>query len=172
MRILIGLAPSGIVSREMERRIPTAARLTTSDDPPSLTNGQRHAREGQQVRRRRAMLMNAWNASHAVMPSASRAPNVSGARERHADAAPGRGAANRPMTVRPPTRPSSWPTIAKMKSFAAVRHGAGRRHAGLWPRPWPEQPPERQSERSLDRLVALVGRDLPRVEERLQRSIW
>ena len=79
--------PRACVSREIERRIPTAAKLTTSDDPPSLTNGSVMPVRGISATTT-AMLMNAWNVSQAVMPSASRAPNVSGASQRDADATP------------------------------------------------------------------------------------
>ena len=65
-----------------------------------------------------AMLMNAWRQSQAVMPAASRAPNVSGARI--AVRIPARARTrNRVITAAAPTNPNSSPMIAKMKSFQA-----------------------------------------------------
>lgn len=58
--------------------MPTAAKLTRSDEPPAETNG-----SGMPVTGIRptttAMLMNAWMVIQAVIPAASSAPNVSGA---------------------------------------------------------------------------------------------
>lgn len=87
-----------------------AAKLTTSDVPPELTNGSVIPVTGSRLTTT-PMLMNAWNAIHAVMPTASSPPNVSGAaREiRSPRYAKNR---NRPMTAIPPMSPSSWPTIA------------------------------------------------------------
>lgn len=62
----------------MDRRIPTAAKLTTSDDPPEETNGSVMPVMGSSETTT-PMLMSAWSVSHAVMPIASSAPNVSGA---------------------------------------------------------------------------------------------
>ncbi len=67
-----------MVSREIDRRIPTAAKLTTSDDPPSLTNGSGMPVMGISTTTT-LMLMSAWKMSQAVTPAASRPPNVSGA---------------------------------------------------------------------------------------------
>lgn len=67
------------VSREMDSRIPAAAKLTTSDEPPALMNGSVMPVTGNSATTT-AMLMNAWKHSHAVIPAASRAPKVSGAR--------------------------------------------------------------------------------------------
>ena len=58
--------------------MPTAARLMVSDDPPALMNGNVTPVTGMSVTTT-PMLMNAWMQSQAVMPAASRAPNVSGA---------------------------------------------------------------------------------------------
>ena len=66
------------VSREIDRRIPTAAKLTSSDEPPALTNGSVMPVIGSSTTTT-PMLMKAWSVSQAVMPTASRAPNVSGA---------------------------------------------------------------------------------------------
>ena len=57
----------------MERRIPTAAKLTTSDVPPELTNGSVMPVIGSRLTTT-PMLMNAWIVSAAVRPRASRAP--------------------------------------------------------------------------------------------------
>ena len=67
-----------MVSREIERRIPIAAKLMMSDEPPALMNGSVMPVIGTSVTTT-AMLMNAWMQSQAVIPAASSAPNVSGA---------------------------------------------------------------------------------------------
>ena len=67
-----------MVSREIERRIPIAAKLMMSDEPPALMNGSVMPVIGTRVTTT-AMLMNAWMHSQPVIPAASRAPNVSGA---------------------------------------------------------------------------------------------
>ena len=67
-----------MVSREMDRRMPTAAKLTMSDEPPSLTNGSVMPVMGSRLTTT-AMLMKAWKTSQAVMPMAIRPPKVSGA---------------------------------------------------------------------------------------------
>ena len=64
------------------------------------------------------MLMNAWMLIQDVMPPASSAPNVSGARRavrmpRYANAR------KSTTTTAPPTSPNSSPMMAKMKSFQA-----------------------------------------------------
>ena len=58
--------------------MPTAARLMVSDDPPALMNGRVMPVTGMSATTT-PMLMKAWMQSQAVMPAASRAPNVSGA---------------------------------------------------------------------------------------------
>ena len=67
-----------MVSREIESRIPTAAKLMMRDEPPALMNGRVMPVIGTSVTTT-AMLMNACRQSHAVMPAASSAPKVSGA---------------------------------------------------------------------------------------------
>ena len=67
-----------MVSREIESRIPTAAKLMMRDEPPALMNGKVMPVIGTSVTTT-AILMNAWMHSQAVMPAASRAPKVSGA---------------------------------------------------------------------------------------------
>ena len=123
-----------MVSREMDRRMPTAAKLTTSDDPPALRNGSVMPVIGTSVTTT-AMLMNAWMHSQPVMPAASRAPNVSGAAS--ATRAPEYARrANSATTRTEPTSPNSWPISAKMKSLNAF--GTDTR---LWPSPRPTSPP-------------------------------
>jgi len=68
-----------MVSREIDSRMPTAARLMVSDEPPALMNGRVMPVTGISATTT-PMLMNAWMHSHAVMPAASNAPKVSGAR--------------------------------------------------------------------------------------------
>ena len=68
-----------MVSREIESRIPTAAKLMMSDEPPALMNGKVMPVIGTSVTTT-AILMNAWIHSQPVIPAASSAPNVSGAR--------------------------------------------------------------------------------------------
>lgn len=67
-----------MVSREIDRRIPTAAKLTTSEEPPSLTKGSVMPVMGSRFRTT-AMLVSPWKASQAVTPVASSDPKVSGA---------------------------------------------------------------------------------------------
>jgi hypothetical protein len=59
--------------------MPAAAKLTTSDEPPALMNGSVMPVTGSSATTT-AMLMNAWKHSQAVIPTASSAANVSGAR--------------------------------------------------------------------------------------------
>lgn len=59
--------------------MPTAAKLMMSDEPPSLMNGRVMPVTGTRATTT-AMLMKAWMHSQPVMPAASIAPNVSGAR--------------------------------------------------------------------------------------------
>ena len=68
-----------MVSREIDSRIPIAAKLIVRDEPPALMNGRVMPVTGISATTT-AMLMNAWRHSHAVIPAASSAPNVSGAR--------------------------------------------------------------------------------------------
>lgn len=67
-----------MVSRLIDSRMPTAARLMVSADPPALMKGR-----GMPVTGISAvttmMLMNAWPTSHVVMPHATRPEKVSGA---------------------------------------------------------------------------------------------
>ena len=72
------MAPS-TVSRETESRIPTAAKLMMSDEPPALMNGNVMPVTGKSATTT-PMLMKAWTQNQAVMPAASSAPKVSGAR--------------------------------------------------------------------------------------------
>jgi len=97
--------------------MPTAARLTMSDEPPALTNGRVIPVTGRSETTT-PMLTNAWTVMNTVIPAASSPPNVSGAPS----------ATRRPryptmrkstITRRPPAKPSSSPMIAKMKSFEA-----------------------------------------------------
>ena len=66
------------VSRLIESRMPTAARLMVSAEPPALMNG-----SGMPVTGSSAvttiMLMSAWTTSQVVMPHASSPEKVSGA---------------------------------------------------------------------------------------------
>ena len=87
-----------------------AAKLTTREVPPELTNGSVMPVTGSRLTTT-PMLMNAWNAIDAVMPTASSPPNVSGA-DREMRSPRYAKNRNRPMTVTPPMSPSSWPTIA------------------------------------------------------------
>jgi hypothetical protein len=127
-----------VVSREIDRRTPTAAKLTTSEVPPALTNG-----SVMPVTGRRAtttpMLMNAWTHSQIVIPAASRPPNASGACRAVRIPATAR-TTNRPITIAAPTNPNCSPMIAKMKSFQAFG-----RTSPLWswlsPSPLPNSPP-------------------------------
>ena len=106
-----------MVSREIDSRIPMAAKLMMSDEPPALRNGSVMPVIGTSVTTT-AMLMNAWMHSQPVMPAASKAPNVSGA-PRATRAPEYASAANRAMTMTAPMKPNSCPTSAKMKSLKA-----------------------------------------------------
>ncbi len=68
-----------MVSREIDRRIPTAAKLMMSDEPPALMNGSVIPVTGSRATTT-PMLMKACRQSQAVIPAAISAPNVSGAR--------------------------------------------------------------------------------------------
>ena len=105
------------VSREIERRTPTAAKLTTSDEPPALMNGSVMPVTGRSATTT-PMFTNAWMQSHAVIPPASSAPNVSGARIAVRMPATAR-MPNNAITTVAPRKPNSSPMIAKMKSFQA-----------------------------------------------------
>ena len=90
--------------------MPTAAKLTMSDDPPALTKGSVIPVTGMSETTT-PMLMNAWTQSHVVMPVASSAPKVSGAASamripRYASSA------KSPMTTTAPMSPNSSPTTA------------------------------------------------------------
>ena len=63
----------------MDRSTPAAAKLTSSEEPPALMNGSVMPVTGSSATTT-AMFTNAWKHSQAVIPAASRAPNVSGAR--------------------------------------------------------------------------------------------
>ncbi len=124
-----------MVSREIDNRIPIAAKLMMSDEPPALRNGRVMPVIGTRVTTT-AMLMNAWMHSQPVMPAASNAPNVSGAAS--ATRAPEYARpANRAITMTAPMSPNSWPTSAKMKSLKAFGTDTM-----LWPRPRPAIPPD------------------------------
>jgi len=97
--------------------MPAAAKLTTSDEPPALMNGKVMPVTGSSATTT-AMLTNAWKHSHAVIPAASSAPKVSGARSAVRMPAYARRM-NRPITRPAPMNPNSSPMIAKMKSFHA-----------------------------------------------------
>ena len=58
--------------------MPTAAKLMMSDEPPALMKGSVIPVTGMSETTT-AMLMNAWRLIQAVIPAASRPPNVSGA---------------------------------------------------------------------------------------------
>ena len=74
-----------MVSREIERRIPTAAKLMMSDEPPALMNGSVMPVIGTSATTT-AMLMNAWMHSQAVMPGRKQRPEGIGRGERDPDA--------------------------------------------------------------------------------------
>ena len=83
-----GLTTRGRVSREIERRIPTAAKLTSSDDPPALMNGSVMPVIGSSTTTT-AMLMNACSASQAVMPTGQQRAERVGRGQRDLDATVG-----------------------------------------------------------------------------------
>ena len=67
-----------MVSRLIDNRMPIAARLMVSADPPALMNGSGIPVTGIRALTT-AMLMHAWTTSHVVMPHATSPENVSGA---------------------------------------------------------------------------------------------
>jgi len=101
-----------VVSRETESRMPTAARLTTSEVPPELMKGSVIPVTGMRLTTT-AMFRKAWTHRTTVTPAARSIPKRSGACvATRSPRYPRRR--KRPMTRRPPTSPNSWPTIAKM----------------------------------------------------------
>ena len=131
--------PVSTVSREIDRRIPTAVRLIVSDDPPALMNGSVMPVIGTSATTT-PMLMNAWTHSQVVMPAASSAAERVGRRERGPDALVGDDDEQRRSTSAPPMRPNSSPMMAKMKSLQAF--GRNRPPASrLSPSPAPTIPP-------------------------------
>ena len=100
--------------RATDSSSPAPAMPNTSDDPPALTNG-----SGTPVMGRMPitapMLTNACMQNQAVTPIASSRPNRSGAcRAMRTPMMP--SSTNSPTTTIDPTRPSSSPMMAKMKS--------------------------------------------------------
>ena len=89
--------------------------VMASDDPPALTNGRVIPVTGTSATTT-PMLMNAWMQTQAVMPAASRPPNVSGADSAILIPWYARST-NRAMTMPAPTSPNSSPMMAKMKSL-------------------------------------------------------
>ena len=124
--------------------MPTAAKLMTRLEPPADTNGSGMPVTGISPTTT-PMLMNAWRQIQAVIPAASSAPNVSGAR-RAVRMPAYASSTNSPMTRPAPTNPNSSPMIAKMKSFQAF--GRYSPPASLLsPRPVPKIPPSPRASR-------------------------
>ena len=73
-----------MVSREIESRIPTAAKLMMRDEPPALMNGRVMPVIGTSVTTT-AMLMNAWMHSHAGDAGREQRPERVRRRQRHPD---------------------------------------------------------------------------------------
>ena len=94
--------------------MPTATRLTQSDDPPYEMNGRVIPVIGTRLATT-AMFSQAWNASHAVTPVASSAPAVSGARSAIRMPLNARNR-KRKTTLSVPRSPSSFPRTAKIES--------------------------------------------------------
>lgn len=122
----------------MDRRIPTAAKLMISDEPPALMNGSVMPVTGSKATTT-AMFTKAWKPRLAVIPAAKRPPNVSGAVSETRTPSYTRRAKSA-ITISPPINPNSSPMMAKMKSFDAL----GRYRLAAWwlaPRPVPVIPP-------------------------------
>ena len=130
--------PLGWVSREIGRRIPTAAKLTTSDEPPEETSD--------------GSVMPVWEwrgttpdvdegLDRQPRRDAHRQQRAEGVRcaQRHADAAVGEEEEQADDARRRPGR-APGPTMAKMKSLSAFGT-TGRPGWLLWPRPMPRTPP-------------------------------
>ncbi len=85
------------------------------------------------------MLIRAWPSTHTMTPVV--AMTTKGSTARWATRTmPTASATNSPSTARVPGRPSSSPTMAKMKSLCAS--GSQAHFSRLPPRPRPHQPPE------------------------------
>lgn len=67
-----------MVSRLIDSKMPIAARLMVSAEPPALMNGRGMPVTGMSAVTT-MMLMNAWTTSQVVIPPATRPENVSGA---------------------------------------------------------------------------------------------
>jgi hypothetical protein len=95
--------------------MPSATKVTSNDDKPAETSG-----NGTPVMGRTPitapMLTTAWTTIHAVSPAAARRANRSGTRR--AIRSPAKASPPyRKVTHTVPTRPSSSPMMAKMKSL-------------------------------------------------------
>src|SRR6185437_4461973 len=130
------LAPGSRRANDMS--IPSPTIVTSTDDRPLDTRGSGTPVIGV-APMTAPMLITAWPTIQAVIAADSRRLNVSGARRatlRPAKARPPYSA----VTHNVPTRPSSSPMIAKMKSL--VDSGSQPHFSRLAPRPTPKMPPE------------------------------
>src|SRR5581483_7527682 len=116
---------------------PIAAMVMTSDEPPNDTNGRGTPVIGS-MPMTAPMLMIACTTTQAVTPDATSMPNRSGARVAVRTPNTAR-AANRATMRMAPSRPSSSPMMAKMKSVWAL--GRKPNLARLAPNPTPKMPP-------------------------------
>ena len=159
--------PFSTVSREIERRIPTAAKLMMSDDPPALMNGSVIPVIGSSATTT-PMLMNAWRQSQAVIPAASSAPNVSGADERDPDP----GIRQEQEQGDDDDRPDQPELLADVGEDEVVE-GVRQEDRWLSPEPGPEQAAEPEREQPLDGVEAVAEPVAPRVEPGADRgSSW
>jgi hypothetical protein len=94
--------------------MPTATRLTQSDEPPYEMNGSVMPVIGTRLATT-AMFSQAWKPSQAVIPVASSAPSVSGARSAMRMPLNARSRKST-TTLSVPRRPSSFPRTAKIES--------------------------------------------------------
>lgn len=111
--------------------MPTATRLTQSEEPPYEMNGSVMPVMGTRLATT-AMFSQDWKASHAVIPVARSAPAVSGARSAMRMPLNARSR-NSTTTASVPRSPSSLPSTAKIESVYA----AGRKPNFSFPAPSP-----------------------------------
>ena len=156
----IGAPARGRAGRSGRRRLAgdveqdaEAAMVTTSEEPPKETNGSGTPVTGS-MPMTAPMLMTACPTIHAVMPAASSSRSGRGPAARSGRRAR-RGARTGRRRARVPTRPSSSPMMAKMKSVWAL--GRKPHLARLAPRPTPASVPGAEGDERLGHLVAGVG---------------
>ena len=127
--------PFSMVSREIESRIPTAAKLMMSDEPPALRNGSVMPVIGTSVTTT-AMLMNAWMHSQPVMPGRQQRAERVRRGERDADPRVGEEQRTGAMTMTAADQPELLADLGEDEVVEGVRDrrpGSGRGRARATP---------------------------------------